>query len=164
MAKPSHFPEIQLSLLDGRAETFRYREAQLYTLFEALKRSSQKLKVAIQADYLLSATEADLELATTLSELRHHYEALDPQKELEATRQVEKGAENVSRAKPVGIVYIIPSRWSLTFSIVSALSAAMAAGCCAIVEVSQSTACKLPSTILTPTYSFHRHCQRHLQC
>jgi acyl-CoA reductase-like NAD-dependent aldehyde dehydrogenase len=131
------FPRIQSSQLDGRAEPFRYRQAQLHRLYESLIEAASTIKLAIQTDSFLTSTEVDFEFARALSELRTHYESLDFQRDLKAVHQIETGVENVQNAKPVGIVYIVPSRWTLTFSVLSALGAAVAAGSCVVVEVSR---------------------------
>ena len=132
------FPRIQSSQLDGRAQSFRHRQVQLHRLYEALTTSSSKTKLAIQADAILSSTEVDFELTQALTEFRIHYESLDLKKDLESARKIETGVDNVENTRPVGVVYIIPSRWNLTFSVISALGAAIAAGSCVIVEVSVS--------------------------
>ena len=137
MSKPSVvFPGIQTSQLDGRAQSFRYKQGQLHRLYEALTRSASTLKLAIQTDSFLSSTEVDFEFAQALSELRLHYESLDLKADLKTVRLVETGVENLERTRPVGMVYIVPSKWSLAFSVLSALGAAVAAGSCVIVEVS----------------------------
>jgi acyl-CoA reductase-like NAD-dependent aldehyde dehydrogenase len=124
-----------MSRLDHRAQSFRHKQAQLYRLYETLIRSADKVKLATQSDSFLSSTEADYEFARAMSELRTHYESLDLQTELQATRKVVTGVENVEMTKPIGIVYIIPYRRSLVFSVLAALGAAVAAGSCVVVEV-----------------------------
>lgn len=130
------FPSIQISHLDGRAHSYRYKQAQFHRLYDILTKSASTLKLAIQADSVLTSIEADFEFARTLLELRTHYDSLDLEGDLKAARKVESGVDNVARTRPLGIVYIIPSKSSLAFSILSALGAAIAAGSCVIVEVS----------------------------
>ncbi|KEF60635.1 uncharacterized protein A1O9_02196 [Exophiala aquamarina CBS 119918] len=132
------FPNIQISHLDSRAHSYRYKQAQFHRLYDILTKSSSTLKLAIQADSVLTSMEADFEFASTLLELRTHYDSLDLEKDLRAARKVELGLDNIERTRPVGIVYIIPSKSSLAFSVLSALGAAIAAGACAIVELPQT--------------------------
>lgn len=133
------FPRIQVSQLDGRAHSFRHKESQFHGLYNGLLKSADTIKLAIQGDYLLTSTEVDFEFAQVLSELRTHFESLDCQKDLKLARLIETGVDNVERTIPVGIVYIVPSKWSLVSSVISVVGAAIVAGSCAIVEVSQFT-------------------------
>lgn len=130
------FPKIETSRLDGQAQSFRYKQAALRRLHEALIEAATKLKTSIQADWFISSLEADLELSKTLLELRSLYESLDLQKDIKSIHQIEKGHQNLERTRPLDIVYIKPSKWSLLYSVISPLAAAVAAGCCVVVEVS----------------------------
>lgn len=132
----SKLPNIQVSVLDGRAQSHHYKKDQFRRLHDLLTTSANNLKVAIQADSALNPTEADFEIARALLELRMHYESLDLQRDLVAARKVESGVDNSERVRPVGVVYIIPSKSNLTFSTLSVLGAAIAAGSCIVVEVS----------------------------
>lgn len=129
------FLSIQISHLEGRGHTYRYKQEQFHRLYDLLTKSANTLKLAIQADSVLSSAEADFEFARALLELRIHHDSLDLENDLKQARKVETGVDNVERVRPVGIVYIVPSKSSLAFSVLSALGAAIAAGSCVIVEV-----------------------------
>lgn len=130
------FSKIQASQLDGLAQSFRYKQAALQHLYNALIVAATKIKTSIQADWLLSSSEVDFEFSQSLSELRSLYESLELQKELNSIHQVEKGVQNAERTRPLSVVYIKPSKWSLFYSVISPLSSAIAAGCCTVVEAS----------------------------
>jgi acyl-CoA reductase-like NAD-dependent aldehyde dehydrogenase len=101
-----------------------------------LTKSKDEIKAAIRADVGHTSLEADVEYTLVLSELREHYETLNPKNELAATRQVELGNDNLNRSKTTSIVYIVPSTHTLLYSVLSPVCAAIAVGNCVIVEVS----------------------------
>jgi acyl-CoA reductase-like NAD-dependent aldehyde dehydrogenase len=129
------FPRIQIAQLERRAQSFRYIEAQFHRLYDSLTNSASTIKLAIQADSLHGSAEVDFEFALALSELRAQFNYLNQWKNSVETHYSKSGLTDIKRTRPVGIVYIIPSKWTLTYCVLSALGAAMAAGCCVIVEV-----------------------------
>jgi acyl-CoA reductase-like NAD-dependent aldehyde dehydrogenase len=135
-APTTGFPRVQSANLDGRANVFRHKERELLHLYGALTKSAKTIKLAIQADSDLTSAEADFEFVLALSELKLHYKTLSMQKDLQEIRRFEKGKSHAQRSRPVGIVYIIPSNQSVFFSIISALTAVVTAGCCIVLEVS----------------------------
>ncbi|KAK1044792.1 hypothetical protein LTR74_018256 [Friedmanniomyces endolithicus] len=130
------FPRVQASFLDGRAQSTRHKQAQFHRLFEAATGSAHAIKLALQADSGNSLAEVDLEFSLALSSLKQHYSSLDLKKQLQSDRQIEIGEGNAGRRRPLGIVYIIPSKWAPFYSIVSAWAAATAAGCPVLCETS----------------------------
>jgi acyl-CoA reductase-like NAD-dependent aldehyde dehydrogenase len=133
---PPPFPRIAISNLEGRAQSTHYRQSQLHRLQTELTKSKDEIKAAIRADVGHTSLEADVEYTLVLSELREHYETLNPKNELAATRQVELGNDNLNRSKTTSIVYIVPSTHTLLYSVLSPVCAAIAVGNCVIVEVS----------------------------
>ncbi len=104
-----------------------------------LVRSKDEIKATIKADVGHTSHEADFEYTLVLSELRQHFEGLNPKDELAATRQIELGHDSFGRSKSTSIAYIVPSTHVLLYSVLSPVCAAIAAGSCVIVEVSRST-------------------------
>lgn len=137
------FPRLQASFLDGRAQSTRHKQAQFHRLFEAATTAAQAIKLALQADSSNSLAEVDLEFSLALSSLKQHYSSLDLKKQLQSDRQIGSGKGNSGRRRPLGIVYIIPSKWAPFYSIVSAWAAATVAGCPVVLEVSEG----LPATV-----------------
>lgn len=74
------------------------------------------------------------EYSLSLSELRAQYDSIDFDKEVQLNKTIESGSEGLDRYASVGIVYIVPR--SGLYAVLSPLCAAIAAGSCAIVEVS----------------------------
>jgi acyl-CoA reductase-like NAD-dependent aldehyde dehydrogenase len=134
---PSPFPRIAISQLEGRAQPIHYRQTQLHRLQTELLNSADKIKASIEADEGHTSHEADFEYILVLSEIRQHYDALNPKNELATTRQIELGNSNLSRSKSTSIAYIEPSPHTWLYSVLSPVCAAIAAGNCVIVEVSR---------------------------
>lgn len=132
---PPPFPRIQISQLEERAQSIRHKQLQFHHLYAALTKSAAELKLAVQADLGQTLAEVDFEFTLALSELRTHYNYLNLKKDLETARRIEFGTENPEGTRPVGIVYIVPAKWNLCYSVLSPLGAAMAAGNCVILEV-----------------------------
>lgn len=103
-------------------------------LHETLLANTNDLREAIRSDSGHTAVEADIEFGFAVSELRTHYESLDFE-ELENEYSIAKGKDNAERRVGAGIVYIVPTSYSLLYSTIATLSAAVAAGNCVIVEV-----------------------------
>jgi acyl-CoA reductase-like NAD-dependent aldehyde dehydrogenase len=125
------FPRIETSSLEGRALSIRFRERLFHSLYSTVKASQAIIKDAITADFGCSEHEATLEYALAVSELRLHYDSLD----LKADVKRAHSLEDLEGSTGVGIVYVIPSKQNLFYSVVSALAAALAAGNCVILEV-----------------------------
>ncbi|KPI44044.1 uncharacterized protein AB675_6158 [Cyphellophora attinorum] len=125
------FSRIEVSRQEGRAQSVRLRQKLFHSLHSAIKASEKAIKEAVQADTGYNDHDVNIEYSLTISELRTHYESLDLRRELDS----QKAIENLDATTSVGIVYIIPARGNLFYSIVSALTAALAAGNCIILEL-----------------------------
>lgn len=130
------FPRLQISCLEGRAHGTRHKQAQFQSLHEKLKNSSDAIKAAITADSGHTTSEVEFEFSLALSELRLHFNSLNLQTELAIARKIEAGHDNIGKVRPAGIVYILPQKQNLFYSVISPLCAAIAAGNCVVVEVS----------------------------
>lgn len=130
---PNPFPRISIADVEGTARSLRHRQLQFHRLQPTLIKNKALLVQALEDDYGYSKVEALFEYSLSLSELRAHYESIDFEKEVQATKTIENGNESLNRSAAIGIVYIVP-RGGL-YSVLSPLCAAMAAGNCVIVEV-----------------------------
>lgn len=127
------FARIEISCLEDRAQSTRFRQRLFHSLHNALKSSESSIKEAISADTGHSESEITLEYTLAISELRTHYESLSLEDDLKSQRLL----ENLDATTNVGIIYVIPSKHNLFYSVISALTAALAAGNCVILEVCQ---------------------------
>jgi aldehyde dehydrogenase (NAD+) len=125
------FPRLQISRLEGRAQSFRLRQSLFHALHVSLTTSESVIKRAIAADSDGTQEDITLEYALALSELRAHYESLDLGTEVKLAHS----PESSSGTTGVGIVYIVPSQRNIFYSTISPLCAAFAGGNCVIVEV-----------------------------
>lgn len=121
--------------IDGRTQNTRYRQSQLQKLQSALVGHIADIQDAIHADSGHTRIEVRAEIVLALQELRAHYSCLSLEKDLSAEYRIAQGKDNPDGVRGVGIVYIVPSVHTPFYSIISALSAALAAGNCVILEV-----------------------------
>lgn len=125
------FLRIEIASLEGRAQSTRFRQNVLHSLHSALQSSEKLIKDAIRADTGHTDAEVTLEYVLTISELSKVYCDLSLEDELKNRRST----DNLSATTSLGIIYIIPSKQNLFYSAVSAVSAALAAGNCVVLEV-----------------------------
>ena len=126
---------LRAAEIDGRTQSVRYRQMQLKALHEHLVKNSSDIESSIQEDSGFSQVEAALEYSRAIFELRHHYDNLNLETELKAEYSVAGGKSHPSRRVGYGMVYIIPGQHCRFYGIISALSAAISAGNCCVVEV-----------------------------
>jgi acyl-CoA reductase-like NAD-dependent aldehyde dehydrogenase len=131
----SPFAAIQAAAMDGRTHSIYYRQHQLEALHQALLDHSSEIKQAIAADTDHSPAEIAIEIHLALSALKTSYETLQPTKALADEYLIASGKDAPTNRIPYGIAYIEPCTHTLLYSIVAPLSAAIAAGNCAIVLV-----------------------------
>lgn len=132
------FPRIRAAAIDGRAHNIYYRLTQLEQLQCALVESSVDIRQAIAEDYGHSSAEIAVELHLALAAVKRDHASLRPKEARENEYLIAAGKDAPAHRSPAGIVYIEPSRHTMFYSVVVALSAAIAAGCCVIVLVGQS--------------------------
>lgn len=122
--------------IDGRVHNTRYRQAQFHRLQAVLVEHVAEIQDAIRADSGHSAQEVRAEVILALQELRTHYESLSLEKDLEKEYRIANGKDSLDGSRGAGIVYLVPCTHTLFFSVISALTAALAAGNCIVLEVS----------------------------
>jgi acyl-CoA reductase-like NAD-dependent aldehyde dehydrogenase len=135
MVSPQPFARLVAAEIDGRAHNIRYRQSQFHRLQSALVQHIDQIRNALQTDSGNVPEEVQAEICLALKEIRTHYLSLNMQEDLENEYRVTRGKDNQDAARGSGIVYIIPATHTMFFSVISALSAAIAAGNCIILEV-----------------------------
>lgn len=126
---------IRAAAVDGRARNIFYRQKQIEALCQTLLENAEEIRKAILSDCGHTESEATVEFSLTLSAIRDNYAALQPKKAHEDEYAVASGKDAPDRKEPAGIVCIEPTTHTLFYSTVVPLSAALAAGSCAIVLV-----------------------------
>ncbi|KAJ0162234.1 hypothetical protein CTA2_4886 [Colletotrichum tanaceti] len=123
------------TVVDGRAEVIRFRQDNLVSLHDALRKESAALIAAQEKDTCASKTEIEAEHFLALEVVRHFCESLDFVKELETEYLVAHGRDNPGRRTGAGLVVIRPTTYTRLFSILSPLAAAIAAGSVVALEL-----------------------------
>ncbi|KAJ5595734.1 hypothetical protein N7450_002192 [Penicillium hetheringtonii] len=130
---------IVAAKIDGRTQNTRYRQTQFQRLQSILVENIAEIQDAIRTDSGHTRSEVRAEVVLALQELRTHYVSLDMSKDLEIEYRIKNGKDNLDASCGIGIVYIVPTTHTLFFSIISALTAALAAGNCIVLELPQTT-------------------------
>jgi aldehyde dehydrogenase (NAD+) len=134
-------PDVALTNLQATALTARchnsfFRQKQLKSLHDSFRSNAASIKDAIKQDTRVSDAEATTEIALALDVVKEHYSSLEPKKELEAEYRITNGKDAADRRAPWGVVYVEPQRSHTPFfSMVVALSPALAAGNCVALKV-----------------------------
>ncbi|KAI4730370.1 hypothetical protein E4T49_01692 [Aureobasidium sp. EXF-10728] len=131
---------VQGAAIDGRMKNIRTRQKQLAALFSVLTEHAGAFVDAVQKDDNIAIEEANIVVSATLLEIRQHYDHIDFKKELTQEYRVRWGKSCEERRIAASLVYIIPQSFTKSFGVFSALSAAIAAGCCCVVELCDSSA------------------------
>ncbi|KAF2014098.1 hypothetical protein BU24DRAFT_481469 [Aaosphaeria arxii CBS 175.79] len=137
---------VKGAAIDGRLRVLRIRQQLFHSLHGALIQRREELLQTIQNDDNCSAEEALVVYGSSLIDLRNHYNALDLSTGLQEEYRLARKESNENKRTPIAMTYIIPGRFALFFSLISALCAAIEAGSCVIVEF-QDTTIKTPSLL-----------------
>lgn len=144
--------------IDGRTQNTRYRQAEFHRLQSTLVEHLAEIQDAIRADSGHTQQEIRAEVVLALQELRTHYTSLSLTKDLEVEYRIAQGRDNVDGWRGAGIVYIVPCVHTLFFSVISALTAALAAGNCIVLEVKWIHCCVYEVKLKHAIYSFPKLC------
>ncbi|KAL1858225.1 hypothetical protein Daus18300_009971 [Diaporthe australafricana] len=129
---------LQASIVDGRTENGRYRQDQLQRLHRTLREEASQIVAALVADSKSSSSEVDAEYYLAMEAVRHFYDSLDFERDLKEEYTVVHGEDNLTRRVGAGLVVIRPTTHTRFYSIVTPLAAAIAAGNCIILELSET--------------------------
>lgn len=128
---------LQATALTARCHNAFFRQKQLKTLHDTLRKNSNSIRDAIKQDTHVTDDEATTEVALVLDLVKEHYDSLDATKELEAEYSLTNGKNAADRRFPWGVVYVEPQKSHTPFfSALSPVSAAIAAGSCVALKVS----------------------------
>ena len=138
MAANSNSEAFRAAVVDGRAHNVFYRIDQLTRLHARLVKDPQSIIRAIAAYSEVHHDEAQFEFVSVAETLKKQIGMLDPKKELEDEYLPAHGRDHGLRRVPVGAVVIIPSPHTPLYSTMAPLSSAIAAGNCAVIQVSMT--------------------------
>lgn len=126
---------VREAAVDGILHNVIWRQTELEKLHKTLAREAAATQQAIVSDTGCTDTEALVEYLLALSDLKEHYRSLDAETALKVEYAIARGGDFAERRDPIGIVYIVPTTYTLFYSIIVAVGAALAAGNCVVVEV-----------------------------
>lgn len=126
---------IREAAIDGRLQNIIYRQTQLEKLQKALITNIASVESAIRNDSGNNEAEVAVECILTLQSVKDYYNLLDADDALHKEYAIARGEDAPEQVEPIGIVYIVPSTYTPFYSVIVALSAAIAAGNCVVVEV-----------------------------
>lgn len=126
---------VREAAIDGRIHNVIYRQLQLESLQKTLFEHADAIKQAISKDSCHGDNETAIEYLLAMKNLTAHYQSLDFKSTLKDEYAILKGEDREGRQEPFGIVYIVPTNYTLFYSVIVAVSAAIAAGNCVVIEV-----------------------------
>lgn len=130
---------LQMAVIDGRTENVRYRQNQLQSLHTSLSNEAGNICSALAKDSQASPAEVETEYYLAMDTVRHWYDSLDFAEEHKREYAVTEGKDNSTRRLGVGLVIVRPTSHTRLYSVISPLAAAISAGNCVVLEVSQIT-------------------------
>lgn len=134
MGNPDLEP-VLTAALEGRIRDLRTRQRVLKALHASLSQHADDLVQATVEDDGISVDEAQVVLAAGLLELSTHYGDLDLKEELDKEYSISRKKSSLDKRGPCGIVFVVPDVYTAAFGTITAVSAAIAAGNCVIIEV-----------------------------
>lgn len=127
--------QVKATATENRLRDLWHRKKQLLSLHRLLTQNAGDVTQALSTDDKISEAEAEQVLAVTLLEIRHHYDSLNLEEELESEYRVKWGKDNEERRICAPLVYISGRDYNLFHGVLSALAAATAAGSCCLIKV-----------------------------
>jgi len=128
--------DLQATALTARCHNVFFRQKQLKSLHDVLRKNVSSIKDAIKQDARTSDAEATTEIALALDIVKEHYLSLNSKKELDEEYRITKKKNASDRREPWGVVYIEPQQnHTQLFSVAVPVSAALAAGNCVALKV-----------------------------
>jgi acyl-CoA reductase-like NAD-dependent aldehyde dehydrogenase len=135
MPSTETFSRIRAAAIDGRLANPYFRRTQLENLHAAVISKSKSLRDVVVLDGGVTTLEAAVELQLALDTISTHYSSIDPEQDLGYENSILRGSDAAERRVAAGIVYIEPCVHTLLFSVLSPLSASIAAGNCVVIQV-----------------------------
>jgi acyl-CoA reductase-like NAD-dependent aldehyde dehydrogenase len=129
---------INAARIDGRAQSPRYIQQQLLRLHEVLVENAKDIRDAIRSDSHHTSGEIEVEYYLALQTVKDQYLQLNVERLIEEEYNLANSIDSPCRMIAAGVVYISPADYTRLYSIIAPLSAAISAGNCVVVEVSQA--------------------------
>lgn len=128
---------VREAVIDERMHNVICRQLQLESLQRTLFEHANAIEQAISKDSGHTANEASIEYLLAMNDLNAHYQSLDPRAALMDEYAALRNEDREERHEPYGIVYIVLTSHTVFYSVIVAVSAAIATGNCVVIEVWQ---------------------------
>ncbi|RMJ27119.1 Aldehyde dehydrogenase family [Aspergillus sp. HF37] len=109
----SSLKAVREAAIDGRMHNIITRRTQLEALQRTLLDQADAIETAICHDTGHAASEVAVEYLVTLRALKECHQSLDVKRALQDEYAIARGEDAASRWDPVGIVYIVPSDYTI---------------------------------------------------
>jgi len=126
---------VREAAVDGRLQNVITRQTQLESLHKVLLENVASIEAAIKKDSGHSEAESAVELVLTLRGLLDYYATLDEKLALHREYAIARGEDGPERQDGIGIVYLVPTNYTLFYSVVITICASIASGNCIVIEV-----------------------------
>ncbi len=133
--QPQALSKLQEAVTDGRLANVFFRREQLSRLHDTVLQNKETIVDGIVKDSGNTAAEAFAEFYATLSAITSYHDQLQPEAELDAEYRIARGQDAPEAREGVGIVLIRPQTHTFVYSVLTPVSAAIAAGNCVAVVV-----------------------------
>ncbi|EXJ86107.1 hypothetical protein A1O1_06476 [Capronia coronata CBS 617.96] len=131
---------VLAAAVQGQARSPRFIQKQLSKLHAALTKDGLAIRTTIKSETKHSTAEVEVQYALTLEAVAALFAQIDDlEQALREEYHLARLENSPSHKVPYSIVYIVPSRYNLFYSCVTAVAAAIAAGNCVILELAQTT-------------------------
>lgn len=129
---------VNAARIDGRAQSPRYIQQQLSKLHDVLVENAKEIRDAIRSDSHHLSSEIEAEYYLALQTVKDLYLQLNVERCIDEEYHLANSIDSPDRRAAAGTVYISPAEHTRLYSIIAPVSAAISAGNCVVVEVSQA--------------------------
>jgi acyl-CoA reductase-like NAD-dependent aldehyde dehydrogenase len=121
--------------VEGQARSARHIQKQLSKLHATLTKEGAAIRSAISSESKQSTAEVEVQYALALEAVAACFADSNFEKALRAEFSLSRSENAPSNSVPYSVAYIVPSTYNVVYSCVSAVTAAISAGSCVILEV-----------------------------
>ncbi|KAK5053857.1 hypothetical protein LTR84_001819 [Exophiala bonariae] len=126
---------ILAAAVDGQAQSQRFIQRQLSRLHEHFVRDGPEIRAAMKNDGSQTTSEIEIQYTLALETITKSFSESDFQKLLATEYKIAYSENTPDHRCAYGAAYIAPATYNLVYSTVAAVSTAIAAGNCVILEL-----------------------------
>lgn len=152
---------VLAAAVEGQAQSQRFIQRQLSRLHEHFVKDGPAIRAAMKNDGSQTKSEIEIQYTLALESITATFSESDFEKALATEYKIAHSENTPDHRCAYGAAYIAPATYNLVYSTIAAVSTAIAAGNCVILEVSD------PVDILDQClicYSYRKPSQQHQTC